>query len=331
MTFNNGTILWQNPRPSSTRFCRPIKLIFQKETPELCKNEIKNIEDQISKIKPTVIDDHQLTISHAFKMTMIDGKMFSVISNSSTQTCGICGASPKMMNNLKMLMTLPIDQSLYDYGISTLHAWIRCLECCLHIAYRLDLKKWQIRDKNEKQMMKEKKDLIIKRLKQDLSLLVDVPKQGYGTTNDGNTARRFFQNYCQAALITGNFCLSLQTGHPYECLDFVIGLDEDFLKHLFIILSTMSSGYEINKKEFADYCKNTAILYIELYPWYYMPASLHRILIHGPEIIKAVPLPLGMFSEEALESRNKDFRKYRESYSRKFSREETMKDVYSRY
>lgn len=59
-----------------------------------------------------------------------------------------------------------------------------------------------------------------------------------------------------------------------------------------------------------------------------MPSSLHRILIHGPEIIKAVPLPIGMFSEEALESRNKDFRRYREALSRKFSREKTMRDVF---
>lgn len=33
----NWYILWQNPRPSSTRYCRPIKLIFYKETMEVTK------------------------------------------------------------------------------------------------------------------------------------------------------------------------------------------------------------------------------------------------------------------------------------------------------
>jgi len=42
-----------------------------------------------------------------------------------------------------------------------------------------------------------------------------------------------------------------------------------------------------------------------------MPSSIHKILIHGEEIIKAAVLPIGMLSEEALESRNKDFKKYR--------------------
>lgn len=58
-----------------------------------------------------------------------------------------------------------------------------------------------------------------------------------------------------------------------------------------------------------------------------MPASLHRILIHGADIVKVAALPIGMFSEEALESRNKDLRRYRELYSRKFSREDTVRDI----
>ena len=34
-------IIWQNPRPSSPRYCRPIKLKFQKETADLIRNETK--------------------------------------------------------------------------------------------------------------------------------------------------------------------------------------------------------------------------------------------------------------------------------------------------
>lgn len=59
-----------------------------------------------------------------------------------------------------------------------------------------------------------------------------------------------------------------------------------------------------------------------------MPCSLHRILIHGTDIIKA-SLPIEMFSEEALESRNKELRKYRECNTRKFSREETIQDLFN--
>jgi hypothetical protein len=39
--------------------------------------------------------------------------------------------------------------------------------------------------------------------RQKLGLIVDQPKQGFGSTNDGNTARRFFQKSLISAGITG--------------------------------------------------------------------------------------------------------------------------------
>jgi hypothetical protein len=311
LSTNNGRILWQNPRPSSTRYCRPIKLIFKKETSKLVKEEIQNIENQISEIQPTNcgLGSEQVVIKHSFNLTMIDGKTFGVVSNSSNQSCGICGATPKIMNQLEKIWSLQPNSQLYMYGISNLHAWIRCLECCLHISYRLDIKKWQIRDEDEKKQVKERKQRLIETLKSEMSLLVDIPKPGFGTTNDGNTARKFFREYALSSSITG--------------------LNEDFLKRLYVILTALSCGFMINNEAFAEYAKTTAKLYVELYLWYNMPSSLHRILIHGPEIVKAATLPIGMFSEEALESRNKDFRKYRQCNTRKFSRTKTMQDLFN--
>lgn len=103
---NDHKILWNNPRPSSTRFCRPIKIAYQKETSELAKNEIGKIENQIKDILPTkvLIDNKEKLIHHNFQLTMIDGKMFGVITDSSTQTCGICGATPKSMNNIELVL-----------------------------------------------------------------------------------------------------------------------------------------------------------------------------------------------------------------------------------
>lgn len=74
-------------------------------------------------------------------MTMIDRKRFGIISDTCTQTCGICGATPKTMNQLEKIWSLKVKRHLFEYGISNPRAWIRCLECCLHIPYRLELKK----------------------------------------------------------------------------------------------------------------------------------------------------------------------------------------------
>lgn len=60
-----------------------------------------------------------------------------------------------------------------------------------------------------------------------------------------------------------------------------------------------------------------------------MPPTMHKYLIHGPQIISAALLPIGQLSEEAQEARNKDFKKYREHNSRKCSREKTNQDSFN--
>lgn len=304
-------IIWENPRPSSTRFCRPIKLIFEKETKSLIQDETNYIQNQINAIVSTAsnIEDKTVIVKHVFYLTMIDGKVFSILSDSSTQRCGICGATPTIMNKLHEIKALNVRANLYEYGLSTLHAWIRCLECVLHISYKIEIKKWQARSESDKALQKKRKDEIISALKSEMNLLIDIPKPGEGSTNDGNTARKFFQQPSLASQITG--------------------VNESLIKRLGIILRTMSSGYAINVEAFRKYAMDTAELYVELYEWYYMPSSVHKILIHGADIIQNAALPIGMMSEEALESRNKDFRFIREHHTRKMSREKTIEDLFN--
>lgn len=66
---------------------------------------------------------------------------------------------------------------------------------------------------------------------------------------------------------------------------------------------------------------------IELYGWYRMSASLHKILIHGADIIKSLPLPLGQLSEDVLEASHKSYKKLRQYHSRKTSRIDTNTDI----
>lgn len=59
-----------------------------------------------------------------------------------------------------------------------------------------------------------------------------------------------------------------------------------------------------------------------------MSTTVHKILIHSSEIISYAILPIGQLGEEAQEGRNKDIKKYRESFSRKFSRQKNMEDIF---
>ena len=137
------------------------------------------------------------------------------------------------------------------------------------------------------------------------------PKPGYGSTNDGNTARRAFQ----AEKIFSSIC----------------GLDENLIHKIHVILIALSCGLPIDSKKFGSYCKDTANLYIQLYPWFTMPVSVHVVLIHGANIMSSSVLPIGMMSEEAQEARNKDNKMFRLRHARKTSRVHTMSDVFQRF
>lgn len=137
-----------------------------------------------------------------------------------------------------------------------------------------------------------------------------MPKQGFGSTNDGNTARKFFKNYKISAEITG--------------------IDENIIFRFYVILQTLSCGQNLNIKMFEKYCLETAELYVNLYSWYYMPPSVHKVLLHGSSIAKSFTLPIGLLSEEAQESRNKDIKRYREFNTRKSSRININTDIFQR-
>lgn len=59
-----------------------------------------------------------------------------------------------------------------------------------------------------------------------------------------------------------------------------------------------------------------------------MPCTVHKILIHGKEIIESAAFPIGSLSEEAQECRNKDYKYFRLHHTRKISRLATNEDVF---
>lgn len=138
-------------------------------------------------------------------------------------------------------------------------------------------------------MLKRKK-IIQKRFKIELGLHVDKPRAGgSGTSNTGNVARRFFENAEKVAEITG--------------------LDLTAIQRCGSILQVMASGREVKTAKFGLYCEETARLLIKLYPWYYLPASVYKILIHGSTVMEYFLVPIGQLSEEAQEAKNKEWKR----------------------
>ncbi|XP_036342685.1 uncharacterized protein LOC118751966 [Rhagoletis pomonella] len=144
-----------------------------------------------------------------------------------------------------------------------------------------------------------------------MGLHVNRPKQsGSGNMNDGNTARRAFSDV--------------------TLFSSILGLDTDLLHSFHMILIAISCEYEISALKSKQYSEKTYSLYMEKYPWYPMSPTLHKILIHGAQIIAASVVPLGCLGESASESRNKYYKSDRRSHARQNSRTNNMADVFQR-
>lgn len=89
----------------------------------------------------------------------------------------------------------------------------------------------------------------------------------------------------------------------------------------------MVSAQQVNYDKFRDYTYTTAELFINLYGWYHMLLSVHKVLLHGADIMKATSLSIGKLSKEAQKACNKYFKRARAHNSRTFSREANNTDV----
>lgn len=138
-------VIWKNPHPSSSNYCRPLFFEFLKETPENVTKVVKDYEAQIKNLTETTVsiaDNHDFSVSHNLSLTMIDGKICQILTNtSSAACCPICKAKPSEMNDLVKIRRKDLNSDAFKYGLSSLHALIRFMEFILNIAYRLDLKK----------------------------------------------------------------------------------------------------------------------------------------------------------------------------------------------
>lgn len=311
---STNKVVWQNPTPSSPRFCRPIRIRFVKEAVDITKDEISYIKNSIQSLPEFTtikLENNEYDIKFKMLLTMVDAKICNAATEtSSTLRCYICNETSKDFNKLNPETV--IDPNTLSFGMSILHARIRLFESILHLAYKLPLKKGRLSTKNkeEAEIVKQRKLEIQNEFKTKLGLLVDIPKAGFGSTNDGNTSRRFFADPELAAQITG--------------------VDSKLIYRFKVILETISSGHKIDTDKFSEFAMNTAKLYVQLYPWCPMTPTTHKILVHGATIIKHALLPIGQLSEEAAEARNKHFRTYRLNFARKFSREECNLDVLNR-
>ena len=110
----------------------------------------------------------------------------------------------------------------------------------------------------------------------------------------------------------------------------ILGVPHKLVENIATLWGAMASGYALQLDKFDKLCQETKALYFESVGWYAMPATLHKILEHGCQIIAQCPVPLGLTNEEASEANNKVLRSFRMHHSRRTSWRDGVQDLFNR-
>lgn len=168
VAMGTNNVMWQNPTPSSPVYCRPLRLQFIKETPNVIRAEYESVTGEIDVLHPYV--EGNTVVHHKLILTMVDGKVCQALTNtSSSSTCYLCqpNTTPSGMNKLDRIKRKKITTEYLQFGLSPLHLLRNTMECVLHIAYRLQLKSWSVRGVRGRTVMNEENKGFRKNLKKN--------------------------------------------------------------------------------------------------------------------------------------------------------------------
>lgn len=313
---SNEVDVWVNPSPASVRFNRPIWLIYAKESDSLVKKVDRELKKLIDNLQPfNIVLSNGAVVAFTkfnFNLTLIDGKVMSILCETSTQSCPNCNALPKVMKNVENVINkkFKIIESTKRYGFSLLHMQIQMFNSLYNTAAKKITKKAR---SGQTDAVKENKQVIRNRFREKMSLLVDIPNPKGGNTTNGNTARRAFGDVDNFA-----YCL---------------GFDDDekeIIVRVRNILLALQSGRQLNMDKLSEYCHESHLIWFELFPWSSPSPYTHRLFAHSFEISSAFPLPMSMYTEEASEAKNKFYKSDRFMHARKTSRIHNLTDILHR-
>jgi len=309
VVINNEEIpVFDYPGPNSPHSCRPLRLGFEKENKETMECEFQRLNKEMLELTELLISEHpKISVSYSGLFTLIDGKVLCALTGAKTIQCPLCHKSGLELARNKGPFELKSPDFLC-YGASILHFGLRAFSTLLQIGYRQDFKLHRVTAVH-KAAFQARKLKVKQAFRREMNLIVDSSNDP-GNTLSGNVARKAFSNPVKFAQI--------------------IGVSPMLVSNLDVIWRTMASRHQINAEKFGHFCTETLEIYLTDAGWFNLSPTLHKILIHGKDIIKACPVPLGWTSEEGSESNNKFVRRYLSNHTRKTSHIDTLTDLFNR-
>ena len=182
-----------------------------------------------------------------------------------------------------------------------------------------NVKKWSLKSTSRQAILVDyKKDVMLDKIKAVTGVTLEKLNKGgrSGTTTTGNSGRIFFSSKLVPVI---------QELIPESTVQEKI---LQLHKKMSILLRIISSDKTVDITAYKTLVSDIEQLLAVHFSWARLNFTLHATLQHSAELIQENDdRGLGTLSEEALESNNKDLRRFMETLSRKFSGELQLTDV----
>lgn len=340
-----GSVVWKNPLPNSIAFARPISLVRAPEKRETIDIETKEIFELLKQPINKALDIQGLkcNITYDTKVSMVDGKMVSIIQGDSGAFCHYCTSTRTESNSTTLinigffinknystcksawekLSTGLISSTSSEkqgqchpslikgdlYCFSILHFKIRSLYYVQKVLYHIvgGIKTWSLVGKQAKYT--NAKQLCIKHVAEHAKLKMDSPCGNNGNTNTGPLASRFFDEKNRDAICSIISCKKER---------------DDYKKLLELMNAMLTLSQSVDDTKLVDvyHIKDLGIqimLHIrtsfideEGNPWVMITNGVHQLLAHSWELfLMNNGRSIGKWSESPLEAWNKHIQSFK--------------------
>jgi hypothetical protein len=130
-----------NRLANSAASFRPLRHSFEYETPSQTTAEVGRLVEEMESAEFSFIFRTDLfpglEIDFQGHLSMIDQKVLGVIAKErACCNCPVCGATPTIIKNNDVTKFVVKFEKLLDFGMSSLHFWIRVFENLCNIGFR---------------------------------------------------------------------------------------------------------------------------------------------------------------------------------------------------
>lgn len=314
------------------------------------------------------VNEHKYKIKVKLEFSMIDGKMRAILSGLGGAFCMLCTCSREEAKDLTLSFSInrssneiteiwnklssgEILKKPHDHQVrqgvtqeplvpwddiailSPLHSLLRFFDFLLKIVYHLNavVFNWSNEEKtlgNQFRFLKKSKETVRAQLKEHTHLAIDIPDSTGkgGTSTTGNVIHAMLGSEANLAVLVNQV--------PERYRDSI----HDLCSRAYAICKLYNSSQDIDVDKFKKFCADTKEIILSQFKrpgsstqWIYLTPTVHGVLEHAHELIKANGNKgLGDMTESGLECNNKVLRLIRISLSRKTSQVENLSDCLER-